>query len=182
MQPNDSSTSDDLSALPRSMGQTALWLSVLAVAVVFGACSAALALLGLGVPFLVAALAVSLVAGAGLHVALRVKLQPLERLARDRAGPLASEPDRGSRRPAGAPEPQERVHELEAEASRLRHDLRGVLSPALMMADRMAAHADPAVQRAGEVVGRSVDRATALIDSTRSEARGVEPAEAQRAR
>jgi hypothetical protein len=46
----------------------------------------------------------------------------------------------------------------------LRHDLRGILSPALLMADRLLAHDDPAVKRAGEVIARTVERATARLE------------------
>ena len=47
--------------------------------------------------------------------------------------------------------------------SALRHDLRGILSPAMLIADRLLAHQDPAVQRAGEVVNRTVERAAARL-------------------
>ena len=60
-----------------------------------------------------------------------------------------------------------RMQEMDAAAAALRHNLRGALSPALMMADRLIAHGDPAVQRAGEIVVRSIDRATALITATK---------------
>jgi hypothetical protein len=46
---------------------------------------------------------------------------------------------------------------------RLRHDIRGALSPALLTADRLLTHADPAVQRAGDIVVRAVERAAALL-------------------
>jgi signal transduction histidine kinase len=46
---------------------------------------------------------------------------------------------------------------------RLRHDLRGALSPALLTADRLLTHADPAVQRTGSIIVRCVERATGLI-------------------
>ena len=55
---------------------------------------------------------------------------------------------------------------------RLRHDIRGALSPALLTADRLLTHADPAVQRAGDVVVRAVERAAALL---------VDPAVAEQA-
>jgi hypothetical protein len=42
--------------------------------------------------------------------------------------------------------------------------LRGILSPALLMADRLLAHDDPAVKRAGEVIARTVERATARLE------------------
>jgi hypothetical protein len=47
--------------------------------------------------------------------------------------------------------------------SLLRHDLRGILSPAMLIADRLLAHDDPAVQRAGELVNRTVERAAARL-------------------
>ena len=46
---------------------------------------------------------------------------------------------------------------------RLRHDLRGALSPALLTADRLITHEDPRVRRAGEIMVRSVDRAASLL-------------------
>ena len=46
---------------------------------------------------------------------------------------------------------------------RLRHDIRGALSPALLTADRLLTHADPAVQRAGDIVVRAVERAATLL-------------------
>ena len=46
---------------------------------------------------------------------------------------------------------------------RLRHDLRGVLSPALLTADRLLTNEDPKVKRAGTMMVQAVERATALI-------------------
>jgi hypothetical protein len=46
---------------------------------------------------------------------------------------------------------------------RLRHDLRGALSPVLLVADRLIAHPDPAVQRSGDIMVRTVERATGLL-------------------
>ena len=63
---------------------------------------------------------------------------------------------------------QDQVAKLEAAASMLRHDLRGVLSPALMVADRLVNNPDPAVRRAGDAVVRSVDRATALLTASKA--------------
>ena len=45
----------------------------------------------------------------------------------------------------------------------LRHDIRGALSPAMLIADRLLAHDDPAVRRCGDVVLRSVERAVDLL-------------------
>ena len=59
-----------------------------------------------------------------------------------------------------------RIEELERMMSRLRHDVRGALSPALLMADSLRHHADPHVQRAGEMIGRAIDRVTGMLRST----------------
>jgi hypothetical protein len=68
--------------------------------------------------------------------------------------------------PAAVPDPA-----LEGAAiTKLRHDLRGILSPAMLTADRLAAHADPAVQRAGMVVMKTVERAAARLDETKQPA------------
>ena len=62
------------------------------------------------------------------------------------------------------------VHEMQAQAAsraeqhrRLRHDLRGALSPALLTSDRLLANTDPAVRRAGEIMVRCVEKAAALL-------------------
>ncbi len=41
----------------------------------------------------------------------------------------------------------------------LRHDVRGMLSPALLTADRLSTNPDPAVAQAAEAVIRSIERA-----------------------
>lgn len=46
---------------------------------------------------------------------------------------------------------------------RLRHDIRGALSPALLTADRLLTHTDPAVQRAGNIMVNAVERAADLL-------------------
>ena len=46
---------------------------------------------------------------------------------------------------------------------RLRHDVRGALSPALLTADRLLANADPAVQRAGDIMVRAIEKAAAFL-------------------
>ena len=66
--------------------------------------------------------------------------------------------------PNGSPDPEiarklARLAELEAATSSLRHDLRGMLSPALLVVDRLLAHSDPKVVKAGETVVRSIKRA-----------------------
>ncbi len=47
--------------------------------------------------------------------------------------------------------------------AKLRHDLNGILAPALLSADRLQMHADPAVKRAGEILSETVERAAARV-------------------
>ena len=44
-------------------------------------------------------------------------------------------------------------------AAQMRHDLRGILSPALLTADRLTLSKDPVARRAGEAMVSTVDRA-----------------------
>jgi hypothetical protein len=60
-----------------------------------------------------------------------------------------------------------RLIELQGQLSSLRHDLRGILSPSMLIADRLTGHEDAAVRRAGEVIVRSVERAAARLAETR---------------
>ena len=64
----------------------------------------------------------------------------------------------------GAPE---RLAALEAIVASLRHDLLGILSPALLVADRLLGHADPAVVRAGQTVVKTVRRAEERLRETK---------------
>jgi hypothetical protein len=52
--------------------------------------------------------------------------------------------------------------------SALRHDLRGAITPAALIADRLRHHSDPAIQRSAtriaEVVERVLSRLTATYD------------------
>ena len=117
-------------------------LSILAAVLAFGATGVALALAGLGVPFLVASTVSAAAAGFVQYAVLR-GLPP---------------PDRSAELTAVA-----RLDAYRSYTATLRHDIRGVLSPALMMSDRLLNHGDKGVQRAGQVVVRSVERATALL-------------------
>ena len=67
-----------------------------------------------------------------------------------------------------AEQAQARLAELEANTSSLRHDLRGILSPSLMLADRLLDNADPKVRRAGEVMIQTVDRCSERLGQTRT--------------
>ncbi len=60
-----------------------------------------------------------------------------------------------------------RLVELEATVSGLRHDLRGMLAPALIVVDRLLAHSDPKVVKAGETVVKAIERAEQRLAATR---------------
>jgi signal transduction histidine kinase len=53
--------------------------------------------------------------------------------------------------------------EMRSAASVLRHDLRGILSPALLSADRLSNSEDAAVRKAADIVIRCVERASARL-------------------
>ena len=71
-----------------------------------------------------------------------------------------------------APDPEierklRRLAELEAATASLRHDVRGMLAPALLVTDRLLSHSDPKVVKAGETVVKSVRRAEQRLVETR---------------
>ena len=137
-------------------------ISLLGAGLAFGAAFATLALMGLGVPVLLAAALAAAAAGLVLHATL------LARVARPVAA-LEARVNAAEAAGAGAAASAARAADVEARAATLRHDLRGVLSPALMVTDRLLSNADPAVQRAGQAIVRSVDRATAIIQASKPE-------------
>jgi len=59
--------------------------------------------------------------------------------------------------------------------AKVSHDLRGILTPALLSAERLQIHADPRVRRAGEVLAQAVDRAADLVRRTLEYAREGPP-------
>ena len=143
------------------MARILLLISLLGAGLAFSAAFETLALLGLGVPMLLGALITAASAGLVLHAALDWKVErPMAAL---QSQLLAMQASNGNA-DAGA---QAHIAEVEARAATLRHDLRGVLSPALMVTDRLLSNPDPAIQRAGQAVVRSVDRATALIQASK---------------
>ena len=119
-------------------------LALLAGVAAFAACGLTLALLGLGLPYALGAAASGLCAGLLIYA--------LGRWTHSHTPPAPAE------NPAGT-----RVTELERELSSLRHELRGALSPALMVSDRLLKSDDPLIRRAGDTVVRSIDRATTLL-------------------
>ncbi len=60
-----------------------------------------------------------------------------------------------------------RLADLEATTSVLRHDLRGMLAPALLVVDRLLAYPDPKVVKAGETVLKAITRAEERLVATR---------------
>ena len=139
--------------------QGPLALAILSAVLAFGATGAALAFTTAGVPFLVATAATSAMLGVVLHAVLRRQPMPMSTSTSEQHGEAAA------------------LVQLEAYRDytmALRHDIRGVLSPALMMSDRLINHEDKGVQRAGHAVVRSVERVTALL-ATHKDALALEP-------
>lgn len=79
--------------------------------------------------------------------------------SRPRATRQAAEMERLRAELAAAGSAQRQLSELRAQLSGLRHDVRGILSPALLVSDRLLTHDEPHVRRAGEVMVRTVERA-----------------------
>jgi hypothetical protein len=61
---------------------------------------------------------------------------------------------------------QARVEELERLVSELRHDLRGAISPAALIADRLRQNTDASVQRSGKTISIVVERVLAVLEAT----------------
>ncbi|RYY11591.1 MAG: hypothetical protein EON55_13970, partial [Alphaproteobacteria bacterium] len=141
-----------------------LALSAVGGVAAFAACGLSLALLGLGLPYLLCAAISGACAGLLIYALgrwgkpARTVSAPPEALPELLPGPLPE--------PAPVDPAIQRLAELEREMSLLRHELRGALSPALMVSDRLLRSEDPLIRRAGDAVVRSVDRATALIGGT----------------
>lgn len=66
-----------------------------------------------------------------------------------------------------------RLAALGTAVAKVSHDLRGILSPALLTAERLQASADPQVRRSGDSLVRTVERASELVKSTLEFAREV---------
>ncbi|MBC7800035.1 MAG: hypothetical protein H7Z10_05395 [Gemmatimonadaceae bacterium] len=123
------------------MDRNILMIPLVGAGSAFGATGVVLALMGIGVPFLAAALGAS--AGAGLV------LWAVSAGTKHGSGPAHHDA-------------------VNAQMAALRHDLRGALSPALMVSDRLVANPDPAVSKAGAAVVRSIEKATALLAASNS--------------
>ena len=66
-----------------------------------------------------------------------------------------------------------RLVALGTAVAKVSHDLRGILSPALLTAERLQGSDDPVVRRSGDALVRTVERATGLVKSTLDFAREV---------
>ncbi len=116
----------------------------------------------------VLAACLGLVVGAAIGVVAMLALQrPKLANARQAAAQLRAQLDS-----AGAAQVQ--LAELRTQMSSLRHDLRGILSPALLIADRLSGSDDPAIRRAGDVISRTVDRAANRLAESRPAAASVQ--------
>jgi hypothetical protein len=58
---------------------------------------------------------------------------------------------------------------------KLSHDVRGAVTPALLMTERLETNADPAVRLAAGVVAKAMDRAAELSKAAAAQARGIAP-------
>jgi signal transduction histidine kinase len=61
-----------------------------------------------------------------------------------------------------------RVQELEALVAKMRHDVCGALSPAMLMADLLLNQPDPKVRTAAERIISAIERTTNLVRASRS--------------
>ena len=68
-----------------------------------------------------------------------------------------------------------RLAALGTVVAKVSHDLRGILTPALLTAERLELNADPRVQHAGEILVKAVDRAADLVRRTLDYAREGPP-------
>ena len=62
---------------------------------------------------------------------------------------------------------QSRTEILEALISRMRHDIRSALAPAMLAADMLATSTDPKVQRSAGTVVRAIERVMEMLEATR---------------
>ncbi len=117
-------------------------------------------LLGLGVAC-VTALVFGIVFAAGLGIGASLAVAAV---VGGVTAAIAAQPSTPASAPSAAL-PQPAPGPIDADKlSRLRHDLRGVLSPALLTADRLLASSDdPAVRRAAETMIETIDRATRIL-------------------
>jgi hypothetical protein len=59
-----------------------------------------------------------------------------------------------------------RVDRLEMLVSSLRHDIRGAITLASLIADRLKRNGDPAIQRSGTIIGDAIGRIVRTLNAT----------------
>jgi len=64
------------------------------------------------------------------------------------------------------------IHRAES-IIKLSHDIRGAVTPALLMAERLEMNADPAVKQAATVIATAMDRTTEIAQAASAEARSA---------
>jgi hypothetical protein len=62
--------------------------------------------------------------------------------------------------------PQDRIEQLEKLVAALRHDLRGVVTPAALIADRLRNSSDPSIQRSAARITDVVERILSRLNAT----------------
>jgi len=62
--------------------------------------------------------------------------------------------------------PQDRIEQLEKLVATLRHDLRGVITPAALIADRLRNSSDPSIQRSAARITDVVERILSRLNAT----------------
>lgn len=136
-------------------------LAAMVAGIAFGAVGLTLALAGAGLPYVLAAVLAAVAAGAVAYGALlALVVRPLAPLGPDAPAQLTAQIEAQ----------RTRLATLETTTASLRHDLRGMLSPAMLVSDRLLTHADPKVVRAGETIVRSIGRVTERLAATRRSA------------
>ena len=72
-----------------------------------------------------------------------------------------------------APPEDTRAADIAGVLSRTTHDIRGALSPAMLMTERLESHADPAVREIAEAISRAMDQATATCRTAAADAKRI---------
>ena len=60
----------------------------------------------------------------------------------------------------------DKLEHLEEVIASLRHDIRGLLTPAALMADLLMLNADPAIRHSGDIIAGAVERIVSTLDAT----------------
>ena len=80
---------------------------------------------------------------------------------------------RGAASEPPAPPEDTSTADLAGVLSRTTHDIRGALSPAMLMTERLESHTDPAVREIAEAISRAMDQATAMCRTATADAKRI---------